>query len=339
MTAEEILGARLEHQRLLVPAPAKRAAGELLGFQAQFFSYALHALYLRSGTEDTASLIKTWTLRGTLHLIPEEDLPLYIPRQGAAEDVAETGWYHFLQTHGAPLPPGRAKFFAAALMEQIGHGVAEREALRAKCRLLGMTEDEERHIFHPWGGMIAELAQLGLVAFTPSQKKLYRLCAPFSPLAPSAARAEKARRYLSAYGPATLRDMAAFFGVPQREAALWLSGLPVREDGPWLSLAGESAAASEAPACLFLSGFDPMLLGYKKEDNPLLDPAHLRDVYTLTGIVRPTVLLRGRLVATWKRQERSVLVSPWQAFSSADWQTLQQTALALWPHARILLQP
>ncbi len=337
MTAEEILQARLEHQRLLSPVPAKRAAGELLGFQAQFFSYALHALYLRSGTEDTAGLIKTWTLRGTLHLIPEEDLPLYIPSQGAAEDVAETGWYRFLQTHGAPLPPDRAKFFAATLMEQIGQGVAEREALRAKCRQMGMTGDEERHIFHPWGGMIAELAQLGLVAFTPSQKKLYRLCAPFTPLSPSATNMEKARRYLSAYGPATLRDMAAFFGVSQREAALWLAGLPVREDGLWLSL-GKSVAECEAPACLFLAGFDPMLLGYKKEDQPLLDPAHLRDVYTLTGIVRPTVLLRGRLVATWKRQGRSVLVSPWAAFSSADWQTLQETALALWPRGHVLLQ-
>lgn len=338
MTAEEILGARLEHQRLLDPAPAKRAAGELLGFQAQFFSYALHALYLRSGTEDTTGLIKTWTLRGTLHLIPEEDLPLYIPRQGAPEDVTETGWYRFLQTHDAPLPPDRAKFFAATLMEQIDQGVAEREALRERCRLLGMTEDEERHIFHPWGGMIAELAQLGLVAFTPSQKKLYRLCAPFSPLSPGDACTEKARRYLSAYGPATLRDMAAFFGVPQREAALWLAGLPVREDGPWLSLAGASARGSEAPACLFLSGFDPMLLGYKKEDNPLLNPAHLRDVYTLTGIVRPTVLLRGRLVATWKRQGRSVLILPWEAFSGADWQTMQESALTIWPRDRILLQ-
>ena len=33
-----------------------------------------------------------------------------------------------------------------------------------------------------------------------------------------------------------------------------------------------------------------MLLGYRKEDNPILPPEHLRGVFNLTGIVHPTVL-------------------------------------------------
>ena len=51
------------------------------------------------------------------------------------------------------------------------------------------------------------------------------------------------------------------------------------------------------PHVRLLSGFDPMLLGYRKEDNPILPPEHLRGVFNLTGIVHPTVLADGRIVA------------------------------------------
>ena len=61
-----------------------------------------------------------------------------------------------------------------------------------------------------------------------------------------------------------------------------------------------------------LSGFDPMLLGYRKEDNPILPPEHLRGVFNLTGIVHPTVLADGRIVARWREKEGKVELMPFE---------------------------
>ena len=82
MTTHDIRLLRLQGQHLLSPAPALAVAADLCGLQAQILSCALHALRIRTGKCRTDGLIKTWTLRGTLHLIPEGDLPLYFSRQG-----------------------------------------------------------------------------------------------------------------------------------------------------------------------------------------------------------------------------------------------------------------
>ncbi len=43
----------------------------------------------------------------------------------------------------------------------------------------------------------------------------------------------------------------------------------------------------EIPDCLFLAGFDPLLMGYEKKESPFLPPEYLRKVFSLAGIVMP----------------------------------------------------
>lgn len=71
-------------------------AADLCGAQAQILRNALFSLQSRTGSSDFSGLLKTWTLRGTLHLIPESDLPLYVHQQGTAEDVCGTPWYAWM---------------------------------------------------------------------------------------------------------------------------------------------------------------------------------------------------------------------------------------------------
>ena len=82
MTDEEILLRRLHGQFLLAPGGVRKVARGLCGLQAQFFSNALHALRIRCGHEpaesELAPLCKTWTIRGTIHLIDRDDLPLFL---------------------------------------------------------------------------------------------------------------------------------------------------------------------------------------------------------------------------------------------------------------------
>ena len=69
-------------QHLTSPVQPRQAASDLCGLQAQYAANALHSLRLRSESTNISGFVKAWTLRGTLHLFPVADLPLYLPDAG-----------------------------------------------------------------------------------------------------------------------------------------------------------------------------------------------------------------------------------------------------------------
>lgn len=84
MQIDDILLLRMNRQYLFAPAEDELTVLRgLCGLQAQFYGNCLHALRLRCGKapdEDIlrTSAAKTWTLRGTLHLIAQSDLPIFL---------------------------------------------------------------------------------------------------------------------------------------------------------------------------------------------------------------------------------------------------------------------
>ena len=84
MQIDDILLLRMNRQYLFTPAEDELTVLRgLCGLQSQFYGNCLHALRLRCGKatdEDIlrTSTVKTWTLRGTLHLIALDDLPLFL---------------------------------------------------------------------------------------------------------------------------------------------------------------------------------------------------------------------------------------------------------------------
>ena len=209
---KELIRCRLGGQHLLTQrASNAEIAADLCGAQAQILRNALFTLQSRTGSSDFSGLLKTWTLRGTLHLIPESDLPLYVHQQGTAEDVCGTPWYAWMTKCGCALPPEREKAFARLMVREIASGNDTREGLRQACQAAGMTADEEKMVFHGWGGVIGELSLLGVICAQVQEKKAYRLCAPFAPMDAAEAELTLARRYFTHYGPASLRDAAYFF--------------------------------------------------------------------------------------------------------------------------------
>lgn len=319
MTIADLLLHRLHAQHLL--SPSSDPAADLCGMQAQFLRNALHALRIRSHEVYLDDLVKTWTLRGTVHLVPERDLPLYIRHCGTAEDVCQSGWYQWTAGRGHANPPERERHFARLMVDAIASGIDDREALRLHLRSCGMTEDEEARVFNPWGGLIAELANVGVIAFRVEETKRYRLLAPFEPMDESAAHLELARRYFTHYGPATLRDAAYFFHWTQTEVKALLAQLPVESmvaaNRTYFYIpCGEPE--QDTPDCILLAGFDPLMLGYRKEDNPFLPPAHLRGIFNLAGIVNPAILLHGRVVGKWKEKNGNVELTAFEAIPDAD---------------------
>lgn len=332
MTDEEILLRRLHGQFLLAPGGVRKVARGLCGLQAQFFSNALHALRIRCGHEiaqsELAPLCKTWTIRGTIHLIDRDDLPLFL------HEGRERFWRpcDTMEDDDA-LTAERKRLFAGVILERAAQGISQREALKEACAAAGMTEAEAGSAFNAWGGLIRALCEAGKLCHLPAQKKAFAVCAPMELMPRSEARTELLRRYWTHYGPATVRDAAAFFAARQRDIRETLETLPVRraesrgETFYWLENGFDGAR--EAPRCVFLAGFDPLLMGYCKERSLMLAPENIRGIFSLAGIVSPALLLDGRVAGRWKREGKKARATFFAAPDASARRAVEEAAAAL----------
>ena len=325
MTFEEIKLRRLAGQHLLDPANTQTVVKDLCGVQAQFLSHALHGLSIRCTEVNTNCLIKSWTNRGAMHLFSADDLPLFL----------HEGRSHFLRPvdtleSDAYISADRKAYVADLIVDAVSQGVDEREALKVVCEKAGMTEGESQSLFDPWGGTIRALCEAGRICHKVQEKKAYQLCPAFEPMAEEPARLELARRYFTHFGPATVKDAAYFFGTTQTKVKSWLKQLPVREttlDGKSYFYIDNGLPTGELPACLFLAGFDQLMLGYEKTESQFLPKEHMRDIFSLAGIVRPAILVNGTVVGWWNLKNRKLKIT---LFSSGDQKLISDAATRLW---------
>ena len=325
MTLEEIKLRRLAGQHLLDPADTQTVLKDLCGVQAQFLSHALHGLSIRCADVNTDGLVKSWTNRGTMHLFSADDLPLFLHEGRKAflrtVDTLETDAY---------ISADRKAYFADLIVDAISQGIDERETLKALCEKAGMTQSESQSLFDPWGGTIRALCEAGRLCHKVQEKKAYRLCPAFEPMAEEPAHLELARRYFTHFGPATVKDAAYFFGTTQTKVKSWLKQLPVTEtslDGKSYFYIDNGLPAGELPGCLFLAGFDQLMLGYEKTESLFLPKEHMRDIFNLAGIVRPAILVNGTVVGWWNLKNRKLKIT---LFSPADQKLISDTAIGLW---------
>ena len=326
MTFEELKLRRLQGQHLLQKTDTQTVVKDLCGIQAQYLSHALHALSIRCQQVDTTDLVKSWTNRGTMHLFSEADLPLFLyrgrPHHLRPVDTMESD---------ACVDASRKAYFASVILEQIASGIEERDVLRAACEAEGMNAEEAESIFNPWGGLLRALCEEGHICHQVQEKKSFRLCPPFEPMDARAAQTELLRRYFTNFGPATVRDASYFFGWPQSRIKALMTELPLEAFGLegriYYHISGQSPA-TDIPACLFLAGFDQLLLGYEKTENPFLPQAHIRDIFTLAGSVRPAVLVDGTVAGSWNLKGKNLTVT---LFADADPAVLTEQARILWP--------
>ena len=326
MTLDEIKLQRLHSQHLLQKSDTQTVAKDLCGVQAQFLNHAIHGLNIRCAKVDVSNLVKSWTNRGTIHLFSPEDLPLFLHR----------GRDHFLRpvdTLGsdAYMDASRKTYFADVIIHAISEGTDQRDALKALCESNGMTDSEAKSLFDPWGGIIRALCENGTICHQVREKKAYQLCPPFEPMERKDAQLELLGRYFAHFGPATVKDAAYFFGWTQKEIKKLLPQLPVDSfslDGRVYYHTGIALAESGMPRCLFLAGFDQLMLGYEKTESLFLPREHLRDIFTLSGIVRPALLIDGTVAGYWNLKNRKLTVT---LFHDADRGLIRTAAQILWP--------
>jgi hypothetical protein len=280
MTPATLLRHRLHNQRLAAspfddPADLVRWMGAV---QAQDYAGALWAIGLRTrnATERlieraiaNRAIVRTWPMRGTLHFTAAEDarwmLDLLAPRVVAA---------------------------STARLER-EYGLDQRTLARSR-------EVVAR----------ARLAHDGLICYGPREGKQQTLALldEWIPGGKRPARdealAELARRYFTSHGPATVNDFA------------WWSGLLLTDAADGLALATGHLvsfgladrtywAAPSAPAddssrrAYLLPAFDEYTVAYRDRDM-LGESAHGRPA-TGMDILRPAIVVRGRVKGSWTR--------------------------------------
>ena len=331
MTLEEMKLRRLAGQHLLQPADTQTVVKDLCGVQAQFLSHALHGLSIRCHEVDTTELVKSWTNRGTMHLFSAEDFPLFL-YQGRKINLRPVD----TMLSDAYLSTERKGYFAEVILDAVSSGICEREALKTVCEAHGMTENEAESIFNPWGGLLRALCEAGKLCHKVQEKKAFQLCPVFEPMEKAAAQAELLRRYFTHFGPATVRDAAYFFGWPQSQVKALMKAIPLESfcvNNRLYCHMGSQLSGQEIPRCLFLAGFDSLMLGYEKTENPFLPQAHMRRIFNLAGIVRPAILVDGTVAGSWSLKDRKLKIS---LFSDIDHATVVAGAEVLWPDLKCI---
>ena len=275
-------------------------------------------------------------MRGTLHVIPTEDLD----------------WY--LAVVGQPLIAGTAKRRAelglddetyAAGIRVIRDRLAQdgprmREELTSSLEAAGLPGGYriERHL-------LFRAALEGLICFGPDRGAAPGHDPTFTLLADWLGRplqrfadaeqpqlvARLARRYVAAFAPAALPDFAAWTGLNIRDLrAGWDSLLPelteVEVAGQTLYAPADALARLEErlplPHVRLLPGFDTYILGHRNRG--LIEDGSYAARIKGGGILPPIALVDGRIAGTWRMNRKgrklAVALEPFGEWDAEVWQ-------------------
>jgi hypothetical protein len=321
----EIARFRLLRHHLLDARPANLVTicRDVCGAQAQVMSAAQIAIWARNHSITRAAigaalwqergLVKTSLMRQTLHLIPTGEFALYIT---AIKKSRVAAVFNIMSKFGITMKEVDA--FTTAIMDALAPGPMTRIALtelvkpKASKRLRAWMEKGSSVVRIP----VAE----GLICYGPGEgnQAVFVRVDQWLPAQPSITEKESQctlfRKYLRAYGPATIGDFAHWSGISMKDARLVCEYLndelvEVDVDGAKNLLHRlDQNALKNLPSAQgtvkLLPAFDPYLLAHAEKDH-LIEARHYKCVYKNQWWISPVVLLAGKIAGTWSYSFRA----------------------------------
>jgi hypothetical protein len=312
---QALVASRLVNQRIINPIAetAENVVSWLVAIQAQDYLGSLWAIGLRMQDASEAlveqaiadrRIVRTWPMRGTLHLVGAADVRwlqrLLAPRVLAANaarierdyGLDESVFKHCRRVVEQALRDGRP---------------ITRNALYQVLDDARIATANQRGIH-----ITGQLAHEGLICGGPREGRqpTFVLLDAWLPPTPAKSRdealAELALRYIRSRGPVTAQDFAWWSGLTMKEAqAAFASVHSLLQqdtiDGKvyWLSPDTELVAKPRKSVHL-LPPFDEYLVGYK-DRGAAIDPAFNRQVIGINGLVGASIVIDGRIAGMWKR--------------------------------------
>ena len=340
MNLIELKQVQLSRQHITSKTDQTTVIQDLCGIQCQFLSNAVHSLKIRcSDNVDKDELgekyIKNWTIRGTLHMISEADIPLFKYDDGF---YRLDEWDDEFSNGRLWISGERKKYFAHYIIDCVSSGISKRDKLRLSCIEAGMTKVEESFVFDSWGGLLRPLCERGFIQYKAKQVKEFKISPAYAPMNHTEAIKRQMARYLTHIAPATINDISYFFGFSKTRVKEVLNTLPIKSvviDGKEYFYIGDiNSDYPEIPKCVFLSGFDQLMLGYQKKESIYLDSRDLRGVFNLAGIVMPCLLIDGKVEGTWKYKNDNLEINFFNAIDKNKKKYIEREAATLWENIK-----
>jgi hypothetical protein len=312
--------------------PVTDVVDRLCGVQAQVASSAELAVRLRRETSRTGEvgralsegrLVKTWAMRGTLHLLTPEGAGAFLSLMAAGRSWERPSWQRYFGV--SPKQVNALRRAVRAALE--GGPLTRDELVTAVSAQRGLRHVAEA-LRSGWGTLLKPLAWHGDLCFGPSQGTRVTFMRPedASPRwaglpDPDAAAGVAIVAYLRAHGPATVDSFGnwlagGWFG--KRQLRAWFGALEdqlaeVDVDGERAHVLAEDldelAAASPTDAVRLLPGFDQFVLGPGTADGHVVPASRRAAVSRQSGWISPVVVGGGVVCGTWELDDEHLRVA------------------------------
>lgn len=322
LTWEQVRAWRVRRHHLDARVPRRAmldVIADICGIHAQLMTSAAQTLWARvddvepqtveRALWEERTLVKTWALRGTLHLLPSSEYALWQAYLGRYRHYLKGSW---LKSFG----------FTRAELERTLDAVGEaldgrtltREELAAEVASLTGSAKLRDRLLDSWGATLKPAAFRGLLCYAPDEGQNVRFTRPDRWLDeqpevdPEEASREVVRRYLRAYGPATREHFGRWGGLGAAEAGRRIDALGdelVQVDlagtRMWMLRddVGDAQEASPTGSVRLLPRFDPYIVGAPR-DEPGIVPDEFKDrVYRASGWIWAVLLVDGEAAGVW----------------------------------------
>jgi hypothetical protein len=325
VTWQQALALRMQ-RHLLDPIgtlPVARVVRRLCGVQAQVASSAELAVRVRRQASrpgevgralSEGRLIKTWAMRGTLHLLTPEEAGAFLSLMASGRPWERPSWQRYFGVTTKSMDVLRR-----AAREALDGTVLTRDELVAAViaqRGLGHFGEALRS---GWGTLLKPLAWQGDICFGPSRGGRVTFMRPEAASPrwagvpdPDEAAPVAIVAYFSVYGPATIEAFGnwlagGWFG--KRQLRTWFGALgdrlaEVEVDGERAHILAddldELASARPTNAVRLLPGFDQYVLGPGTGDGHVVPAARRAAVSKQSGWISPVVVAHGVVSGTWE---------------------------------------
>jgi hypothetical protein len=312
------------------------------GIQAQDYAGAKWSIGVRlsgSGEEKiekaiaSGEIIRTWAHRGTLHLLAAADAAWLLPLLATSVFAANQRRYRELDLDEQTFT--RSNRLITGILAR-----RSRPLPRSKlCELLekdGIRTGGQRAYY-----LLQRAGLEGLLCLGPAEGReaTYKALAVESPppeaMERDRATAELIERYFTSHGPAMIQDFSWWSGIPVSLVRTILRNhlLPqsIISEGKdlWAGKDQPVVPACATGSAWLLPPFDEYLLGYKNR-NEVLDPAFAKTVNAGGGMMKPTLIVNGRVAGIWKqigRKDRiTIFVEPFHELADNEVRLLAQAA-------------
>jgi winged helix DNA-binding protein len=328
LTWGEARGRRLARNHLVTLAPKARLVDvvrDVCGLQAQLLAAAELALSARVAgvTRESVrealwvkkTLVRAWTVRGTIHVIPSEDFWLWMAALGAEPYWESKEWLERLELTAKE---------ASAIFDAVIDAIAENGSTRAQIVDAVTSRVGTRHrpkIASMWGDMLGPAMYMGKMCFGPmvgpnvTFVPADRWIGKGRRVDPDEAWRELVRRFLRTYGPTTLDGLARWFGKKPAAVlpvlrALEPEATAVTIEGrkAWM-LSHDGVRRRRTSSVRLLPQYDCYVIGSHPRDTIIDEKVQTRIRSYKRGqwegaVGVPVLLLDGIVCGIWERRDR-----------------------------------